>query len=400
MVNPRLRFTLLGTFQYAIGEGEYKELQVNIYRDAILAYLVFSGANCKRSDIRAKCWARASEEAETALPKQLQFLRKWFSENGLDWQDYITDDEKNGDFFLKPDMYESDLQKFLKYYGDAEGAEEKEHDRLMSEADKCYSGDLLADMKKGWWIAGERAGIKAKAKKAKEAAERYTALEQEAEHPSTSEALSVEATSSSQATISSHIAPEAPRFQTHVQGKNTARRLGNTLWLTLMTIALLVVGFVLLWVKHRHDTTFTTTEATTITLPSRPVVFNAADWRLGNDPLPVGVTPEDSFTNLHFFRLRKLVAVPQDFTNLYVSISCGEKAHVVLAQLSEPEGNTEIATDGQTHRKWEWEAGRRSRTMNGQVIVEVVVWLGTKPGASTAPAIEGEYWFDLPVKEN
>lgn len=38
--------------------------------------------------------------------------------------------------------------------------------------------------------------------------------------------------------------------------------------------------------------------------------------------------------------------------------------------------------------------------MNGKMVVEVVVWLGTKPGDPIPLAIEGEYWFDLPEKEN
>lgn len=399
----RLRFNLLGRFQCALGEVEFKEFDITTWGCRILAYMAFSDSSCNHHRINDECRAEEEPEITTdseAFRKRRDSVKKLLVENGCKWEDYITVDKRKCLFFLTPGTYETDLQRFLEYFEAAEKAMGEEHDRLMAAANACCHGDLLEDVK-GKWIKAARIEIKAKANKAREAVKRSTVPRQEAEYLSPSEDVRAQASSPPQATLPPHSTPESLKAQAHVQGAYTARRPGNTLWLTLMTIALLVVGLVLLWVKHRHDTTtFTNTEATTIALPSRPVVFDAADWRPGSEPPPVGVTPEDGFTKLHFFLLRKAIAAPQNFAKLYVSISCGEKAHVVLAQLNEPEGNTEVATDGQTHRKWEWESGRSGRTMNSKVIVEVVVWLGTKPGDSTPPTIEGEYWFDLPEKEN
>ncbi len=401
MEKPRLRFTLLGRFQYAIGQGEYKELDVTPIKSAILAYMAFSGTQCSYDRIDDNCWEETDKpNSGDALRKRLDSVKELFTEDNLKWEDYITADAKKRIFYLNPGTYETDLQTFLGYYEAAEGAEENEYGRLMNEANKCYKGDLLEGVK-GKWIKAERAEIKAKSEKAKEAANRYAAIKQEAKHFVSSEAIGIEERTPLGATLSSHIAPGLPSIHTRVQDEDTARRLGRAPWLTWVAVAVLVTSFVLLRIKHGHDAVVpTSTEVTATTLPSRPVAFDAVDWRPENYRPPAGVTPEDGFTNLHLFRLRKAIAVPQDFTKLYVSISCGEKAHVVLAQLNEPEGNTEVATDGQTHRKWEWESGRSRRTMNGKMVVEVIAWLGTKPGDSTPPAIEGEYWFDLPEKEN
>jgi len=401
----RLRFNLLGRFQCALGEVEFKDLDITTWGYRILAYMAFSGSPCSYHSINDNCSAKDDAKISTdseAFRKRRDSVKTILTNNGCKWNDYITADAKKRTFSLKIGTYKTDLQTFDEHYDKAEKAEKKadwkEYYDCMTEASRCYKGDLLEDVK-GKWIDVERTKIKAKAGKAEEAAERYSKMQQGTEHVAPVEAFCRQG-SPSEATLLSHTPPESPSIQTCVQGADTARRPGNTLWLMLIAVAVLAVGLVLLWVKQGHGTTaFINAEAITTTLPSRPVAFDATDWRPGNDLLPVGLAPEEGFTKVHFFRLRKLVAVPHDSTKLYVSISCGGKAHVVLAQLNEPEGNTEVATDGQTHRKWEWESGRSGRTMNGKVVVEVVVWLGTKPGDSTPPAIEGEYWFDLPEKE-
>ena len=94
------------------------------------------------------------------------------------------------------------------------------------------------------------------------------------------------------------------------------------------------------------------------------------------------------------------MSIPAGATKLYASIQCEDKAHIVQADLVEPEGNIEDAASYQTRRQWEWRLRQDGRTGSNKTTVEMVVWLGVNPSDVSSPRFEGTYWFDSPPKEN
>ena len=403
MEKPRLRFTLLGKFQYAIGEGERQALESHVTR-AIVAYMAFSGVKCDREGIKKNCWE--DEPSDETFTRQLNYVKhNLFVKNMLNIEDYVV--TKKDSYSLKPGTYGTDLQDFLTHYDAAEKTAGEEHYRLMAKANSYYNGDLLKDVKGKWTI--QRAELKVKAKRAKEAAERYAAPKGEAECLSQSHADCIEEeTSTVKETAPSRVGPQLPRFASRVRNAGDIQRRrgdlqyrrGDLQYKWVVASLLAVVLLMGLLIHFQHDTATLGDGSDSIHPVPRPVVFDSSDWRPGSEPLQIGVTPEKGFTKVYFFHLKKPVSIPAGATKLYASIQCEDKAHIVQADLVEPEGNTEDAAAYQTRRQWEWKLRQDGRNGSNKTTVEMVVWLGVNPSDLASPRFEGTYWFDSPPKEN